>query len=210
MLDIIYLKYEKEYIIKIYNNIPVSKNQCFHLPFMHPKLNITIIQSKEEIESIVTDKNDLIMLSGTSPKSKSLILSDFQTRYGIQTADISSLIHPSAIIGHGCQIGHGSLIGPGSIIAPYTILENFVTINRNVSIGHHDHIGAFSSINPGCNIGGISKIGKNVTIGLGTSVFDNLNIGDYSIIGGGSIVNKDIPAYTLAYGSPAKAIKKLI
>ncbi len=209
MLDIIYLKYAKEYAIKIYNNISPEENQCFHLPFMHLELDVTVIQTNKKQGNIVSGTNDLIMLSGTSPKSKVLIFKDFQDKYGIHASDISSLIHPSAIIGHGCKIGNGTLIGPGSIIAPYTTLENFVTVNRNVSIGHHDHIGSFSSINPGCNIGGVTKIGRSVTIGLGTSVFDNISIGDYSVIGGGSTINKDIPEYTLAYGAPAKAIKKL-
>jgi len=46
-------------------------------------------------------------------------------------------------------------------------------------------------------------------IGMGTNVFDEVSIGDSSIIGGGSLVVKSIPEYTVSYGSPAKVTRKL-
>ena len=39
--------------------------------------------------------------------------------------------------------------------------------------------------------------------------FAGVSIGDNSIIGAASVVTKDIPANTLAYGSPCKAIRKI-
>jgi maltose O-acetyltransferase len=40
-------------------------------------------------------------------------------------------------------------------------------------------------------------------------VFDHVSIGDGSIVGGGSVVTKDVPAGVLAYGNPCKVIKKI-
>ena len=39
-------------------------------------------------------------------------------------------------------------------------------------------------------------------------VLPSVNIGDYSIIGAGTIVNKDVPPYSIAVGNPAKVIAK--
>ena len=40
------------------------------------------------------------------------------------------------------------------------------------------------------------------------SVLSGVTIGEGSIIGAMSVVNKDIPPFTIAVGSPAKVIKK--
>jgi acetyltransferase-like isoleucine patch superfamily enzyme len=54
--------------------------------------------------------------------------------------------------------------------------------------------------------GGVT-IGKNVWLGIRATVLDGVHIGDSSIIGACALVNKDIPEYAIAYGTPAKAIK---
>lgn len=52
------------------------------------------------------------------------------------------------------------------------------------------------------------KIEKNVWIGEFVSILQGVTIGEGAIIGTMSVVTKDIPAYTIAVGSPAKPIKK--
>lgn len=51
------------------------------------------------------------------------------------------------------------------------------------------------------------KIGKNVWIGEFVSILPGVTIGDGAIIGAMSVVTKDIPANSIAIGSPAKVIK---
>lgn len=52
------------------------------------------------------------------------------------------------------------------------------------------------------------KIGNNVWIGEGVIILPGVSIGDGSIIGAHSIVNNNIPANSIAVGSPVKIIKK--
>ncbi|GGE00598.1 acyltransferase [Planktosalinus lacus] len=52
------------------------------------------------------------------------------------------------------------------------------------------------------------KIGYNVWIASNCVLLPEIEIGDFSIIGAGSIVTKDIPAYSIAVGNPAKVIAK--
>jgi acetyltransferase-like isoleucine patch superfamily enzyme len=52
-------------------------------------------------------------------------------------------------------------------------------------------------------------IGKGVWMAPGCIVIQGVDIGDNSVIGTGAVVNKDIPANSLAVGVPAKVIKKL-
>lgn len=51
-------------------------------------------------------------------------------------------------------------------------------------------------------------IGKNVWIGDGVIVLPGVSIGDGSIIGANSVVTKDIPAFSVAIGVPAKVLVK--
>lgn len=52
-------------------------------------------------------------------------------------------------------------------------------------------------------------VGSNVWIGAQVAVLPGVTIGDSSVIGAGSVVNKDIPSGVLAAGNPCKVIRKL-
>lgn len=52
------------------------------------------------------------------------------------------------------------------------------------------------------------KIGNNVWIGEGVCIMPGVTIGDGCVIGAHSVVNKDIPANTIAVGTPAKVIRQ--
>ena len=53
------------------------------------------------------------------------------------------------------------------------------------------------------------SIGEECWIGGRVTICPGVTIGDRAVIGAGSLVTKDIPADTLAVGSPAKVVKKL-
>lgn len=58
-------------------------------------------------------------------------------------------------------------------------------------------------------IKGKVKIKKNAMIGMGTIIMPNVTIGEGAIIASGSLVTKDIPAWVIAGGSPAKVMKSI-
>ncbi|MGV8883238.1 MAG: acyltransferase [Rhodoglobus sp.] len=53
-------------------------------------------------------------------------------------------------------------------------------------------------------------IGKRVFVGTGCVILPNVSIGDNSIIGAGSVVTHNIPADSIAVGSPARVIKTIV
>lgn len=73
-----------------------------------------------------------------------------------------------------------------------------VMIHDDVTIGHQVTIHA-------------ATIQKNALIGMGTMILDGAEIGEHAYIGAGSLVTpgKKIPPHTLAFGRPAKVIRKL-
>lgn len=52
-------------------------------------------------------------------------------------------------------------------------------------------------------------IGKNCWLGAGVIVLPGVTIGDNSVIGAGSLVNKDIPPDVVAVGTPCKVLRKI-
>lgn len=52
-------------------------------------------------------------------------------------------------------------------------------------------------------------IGKGVMIGMETLIMPGVTIGDGAIVGAYSLVTKNIPAWTIATGRPAKVVKEI-
>ncbi len=52
-------------------------------------------------------------------------------------------------------------------------------------------------------------IGKNVWIGAGAVILPGVSVGDNSVIGGGSVVTKDIPPNVVAVGNPCRVLREI-
>lgn len=79
----------------------------------------------------------------------------------------------------------------------------------NVSIytaGHPIHPDARNSL---YEYGIDVTIGSNCWLGGNVIVMPGVNIGDNCVIGAGSVVTKDIPAWSIAAGNPARVIRKI-
>lgn len=80
-----------------------------------------------------------------------------------------------------------------------------VEIGDEVQIGSHCSI---YSINTEDNTSGKVTIGRGAMIGTHSSIMPGVTIGEGAVIGAYSFVKKDIPAGALAYGVPAKIVRK--
>ena len=136
-------------------------------------------------------------------------------------------LSPLLKIGKGTQIGSFTKIkatdGPLTIGAHVTIGSNsFLSADKKgVSIGDHTMFGPnvtvvgnncrFDRLDiPMCQQEKTSAgiiIGNDVWLGSGAIILDGVKIGDGVIVGAGSVVTKDIGAYQVVAGVPAKVIK---
>lgn len=121
-----------------------------------------------------------------------------------------STISPLALIGN-----YGINIGKGSNILLNAVFSNSVTIGigciiyYNAIITHDCELEDFVEISPCATLLGRCKVGSFTHIGANATILPNIKIGRNVIIGAGSLVTKDIPDNVVAYGSPAKIIRKL-
>lgn len=116
-------------------------------------------------------------------------------------------IHPSAIIGNDVHMGAGVVAMAGVIINPGACIGNFTFFATGAQVEHDCIIEDYASISAGSVMGGHVIIGKWSAITLGCTIFDRITIGENTVVGGGSLVYKNLPSDILAYGNPAKTIR---
>ena len=117
-------------------------------------------------------------------------------------------IHPSARLGKDVRLGVGTAIMPGVIVNSNSTIGDHCILNTRASMDHDGILSDFSSLAPGVCCGGNLFLGSGAAISLGTLVIENIGIGAWSVVGAGSLVLDEIPENIVAYGSPARIIRK--
>lgn len=124
-------------------------------------------------------------------------------------AQFTSLIHPTALVGHNVRIGEGA------IICPMTQLSCDIELGRHVmfgtlSSGAHDiRIGSYSQVSGGCQINGYATLGEGVFLGASVTVLPKARVEDWSYAGAGSVILKRVKTRTKVFGNPAVQIGTL-
>jgi UDP-2-acetamido-3-amino-2,3-dideoxy-glucuronate N-acetyltransferase len=124
-----------------------------------------------------------------------------------------SHIMPDCTIGAKCNIGQNVLISPGVILGNNVKIQNNVSVYTGVTCDDDVFLGpscVFTNvINPRSAINRKNEyakthVGKGATIGANATIICGHNIGAYAFIGAGAVITKDVPAYALMVGNPAR------
>lgn len=118
-----------------------------------------------------------------------------------------NLIHPNVRISRYVEMGVGNIICAGNILTVNINLGNHVILNLDCTVGHDAIIGNYCTILPSVNLSGNSTLKEGCLMGTNSAVIEGVNVGEWSIIGAGAVLTKDIPPHCTAVGVPAKAIK---
>lgn len=118
-----------------------------------------------------------------------------------------TVIDPSVERSDLVRIGEGTIICVHTILTVNISIGAHVIINLDCTVGHDAVIEDYVTLYPSVNVSGITHIGHAVELGTGLQIIQGKTVGDYSIVGAGSVIVKDIPANCTAVGSPAKPIK---
>lgn len=116
-------------------------------------------------------------------------------------------------IGRYCEIGPGSLLGATG--HPTTWLSVSAFQYKKATWGWHPAADAVEVIEPTAGgrqsfrsvAGDVATIGNDVWLGANVVVLRGVTIGDGSIIAANAVVTKDVPAYSIAGGIPARVIR---
>jgi sugar O-acyltransferase (sialic acid O-acetyltransferase NeuD family) len=116
-------------------------------------------------------------------------------------------IHPRATIARSVTVGAGSVVMAGAVINPDCAIGRGCVVNTGASLDHDTAMGDFASVAPRVVTGGTCTIGDFAAIGIGAVLSHRVRIGEHTVIGAGSTVLRDVDAFKVAFGTPARVVR---
>jgi UDP-2-acetamido-3-amino-2,3-dideoxy-glucuronate N-acetyltransferase len=122
---------------------------------------------------------------------------------------------PGTVIGANCSIGQNVMIGPRVKVGNGCKIQNNVSLYDGVELADDVFCGpscVFTNVNnPRANVSRkdefrTTPIGRGASIGANATIVCGHSLGEYCFIGAGSVVTKDVPAFALMVGNPARRI----
>ncbi|EKF9856990.1 N-acetyltransferase [Vibrio cholerae] len=137
---------------------------------------------------------------------------------GAQIGDGSRVWHwahvcAGAQIGQGVSLGQNVFVGNNVTIGDHCKIQNNVSVYDNVHLEDGVFCGpsmVFTNVyNPRSLIERKDQyrdtlVKKGATLGANCTIVCGVTIGEFAFIGAGAVVNKDVPAYAMMVGVPAK------
>lgn len=118
-----------------------------------------------------------------------------------------TLIHPQALVGKWVEIGEGSTLYAACNLTVDIRVGRFAWLNVATTLAHDVVTGDFVTLAPAANVSGNVTLGTGCDLGTNCAIKHQLQIGEWSIIGAGAAVVKDVPPNTTVVGVPGKVIQ---
>ena len=124
-----------------------------------------------------------------------------------------SHIMPGAVLGEGCNVGQNVVISPDVELGNNCKVQNNVSLYTGVTCGDDVFLGpscVFTNVtNPRSAVVrrdqyARTHVGRGASVGANATIVCGHDIGEYAFIGAGAVVTKDVPAYALVVGNPAR------
>jgi acetyltransferase-like isoleucine patch superfamily enzyme len=156
--------------------------------------------------------NPYVCISPDVKLGKDVKLSKFINLYGCEIGDETK-------IGAFVEIQKNATVGKHCKISSHTFICEGVTIEDNVFVGHS--VAFINDTYPRSTTPGgqlqteadwrVEKtlVKKGSSIGSGSTILSKVTIGENSIVGAGSVVTRDIPPNSIAYGNPARVRRQI-
>ncbi|NMB59986.1 MAG: N-acetyltransferase [Chloroflexi bacterium] len=129
-------------------------------------------------------------------------------------------VRPGAHIGKNCNLGKGVYIDNDVQIGDNVKIQNNVSVYHGVTLEDGVFAGPHvcftndmrpRAVNPDLSVKSaddcvVSKtlVKKGAGLGANSTIRCGITIGEWAMVGSGSVVTHDVPAYALVYGNPAR------
>ena len=120
-----------------------------------------------------------------------------------------------ARIGQGVSLGQNVFVGNQVVIGNQCKVQNNVSVYDNVTLEDGVFCGpsmVFTNVyNPRALVERKNEyrhtlVKKGATLGANCTIVCGTTVGEYAFVGAGAVINKDVPAYALMVGVPAKQV----
>ncbi len=126
-----------------------------------------------------------------------------------------SHVMPNCTLGENCNIGQNVVISPEVVLGKNVKVQNNVSIYTGVTCANDVFLGpsmVFTNVlNPRSAVNRKNEylkthVGEGASIGANATIVCGHDIGAFAFIGAGAVVTKNVPAYSLWVGNPARQV----
>ncbi len=124
-------------------------------------------------------------------------------------------VSSGAVIGAGCGLGQNCFVASTVRIGDGVRIQNNVSLYDGVVLEDHVFVGpsaVFTNVvNPRSEVAGKQEdlptvVRRGASIGANATIVCGHEIGEYAFIGAGAVITRDVPAYALVVGNPARTL----
>jgi sugar O-acyltransferase (sialic acid O-acetyltransferase NeuD family) len=130
-------------------------------------------------------------------------------RLGLDPARYATVIHPAAVLPDGCWIGPGSVLLAGVVATAAVSIGAHVAVMPATVLTHDDEIADYATIAAGVRLAGGVHVAEGAYVGAGALVRERRTVGAWSLVGMGSVVLGDVPAFEVWAGVPARRLRRV-
>jgi acetyltransferase-like isoleucine patch superfamily enzyme len=153
---------------------------------------------------------DAVIRSHTVIYAGNVIGRHFQTGNKVNVRELNEIgddvsIGTLSVVEHHVTIGHGVRIHTQAFVPEFSVLEDGCWIGPNVVLTNAKY-----PLSPGVKdqLAG-PVIRRGAKIGANATILPGVVIGEHALVGAGAVVVRDVPAYAVVAGNPARVIGQL-
>ena len=114
--------------------------------------------------------------------------------------------HPSAVCSTSAQVGAGSLLLAAAVVNARAVLGVNVIVNTGAIVEHDCILGDHVHVATGARMASTVCIEGGAHVGAGATIRQCVTIGEGAVVGAGAVVLKDVEAWSVVVGVPARPL----